>query len=138
MPKSKRKNRSKSKSGYIGVKKNTRGNKFEARIKIEGKCKSLSYYNTAKQAAKAYDKEAIKLRRPFSKLNYPKKAPVGYTPLQQPLQSRNTVGYRGVYKTASLKYQVSIFCIHLHTKQPKKQPLPGIVLFSNLTDPLLY
>ena len=57
-----------------------------------------SSYDTAKQAAKAYDKEAIKLRKPFSKLNYPKKAPVGYTPIQQPLQSRNTVGYRGVYK----------------------------------------
>ena len=30
-----------------------------------------------------------------------------YAP-KQPLQSRNTVGYRGVYKTASLKYQVRI------------------------------
>ena len=40
-----------------------------------------SSYATAKQAAKAYDKEAIKLRRPFSSLNYPKKAPVGYTPI---------------------------------------------------------
>ena len=53
---------------------------------------------TAEQAAEAYDKEAIKLRLPFSKLNYPKKAPVGYTPIQQPLQSSNTVGYRGVSK----------------------------------------
>ena len=49
------------------------------------------YYDTAKQAAKAYDQEAIKLRRPFAKLNYPKRAPVGYTPIQQPLISRNTV-----------------------------------------------
>ena len=59
-----------------------------------------SSYNTAKQAAKAYDKEAIKLRRPFSKLNYPKKAPVGYTPIQKALRSNNTVGYRGVSKNA--------------------------------------
>ena len=51
------------------------------------------------QAAKAYDKEAIKLRVPFSKLNYPKKTPVGYTPIQQPLRSTNTVGYRGIYKS---------------------------------------
>ena len=57
-----------------------------------------SSYDTAKQAAKAYDKEAIKLRRPFSKLNYPKKAPVGYTPIQQALASTNTIGYRGVSK----------------------------------------
>ena len=59
------------------------------------------------QAAKAYDKEAIKLRRPFSKLNYPKKTPVGYTPIQQPLQSNNTVGYRGVSKSGK-KFQAQI------------------------------
>jgi len=100
MPKSKRKKRSnRSKSGYFGAKKNTDGNKYTAWINIDGKMKGLgSSYDTAKQAAKAYDKEAIKLRVPFSKLNYPKKAPVGYTPIQQPLLSRNTVGYRGVYK----------------------------------------
>jgi hypothetical protein len=109
MPKSKRKKRSKSKSGYIGVRKNNRGNKYGASIKIDGKTKSLgSSYDTAKQAAKAYDKEAIKLRRPFSTLNYPKKAPVGYTPIQQPLQSNNTVGYRGVIKTLSKKFTAYI------------------------------
>ena len=96
MPKSKRKKRSKSKSGYFGVLKTANG-KYQARISMGNrKDKSLgSSYDTAKQAAKAYDKEAIKLRRPFSKLNYPKKAPVGYTPKQKALQSRNTVGYRG-------------------------------------------
>jgi hypothetical protein len=99
MPKSKRRNRSKSKSGYFGVLKKANG-KYQARISMGNrKDKSLgSSYDTAKKAAKAYDKEAIKLRRPFSKLNYPKKAPVGYTPIQKPLQSRNTVGYRGVTK----------------------------------------
>ena len=90
MPKSKSRRRSKSKSGYIGAYKNNGGNKYTASIKIDGKLKGLgSSYDTAKQAAKAYDKEAIKLRRPFSKLNYPKKAPVGYTPRQQTLQANN-------------------------------------------------
>ena len=99
MPKSKRRKRSNSKSGYIGVNKNTTGDNYTARIRINGKQISIgSSYDTAKQAAKAYDKEAIKLRRPFSKLNYPKKAPFGYTPIQQALASRNTVGYRGVFK----------------------------------------
>ena len=100
MPKSKRRNRSKrNKTGYFGVFKTSSG-KFEAQIRIDGKTISIgSSYDTAKQAAKAYDKEAIKLRRPFSKLNYPKKAPVGYTPIQQPLRSTNTVGYRGVRKS---------------------------------------
>jgi len=99
MPKSKRKKRrSKSKSGYFGVDKRTSG-RYQARLRIDGKDKYLgSSYDTAKQAAKAHDKEAIKLGRPFSKLNYPNKAPVGYTPIQQPLLSTNTVGYRGVNK----------------------------------------
>jgi len=63
---------------------------------INGKLKYLGSYDTAKQAAKVYDKEAIRLGRPFSSLNYPKKAPVGYTPVQKALSSNNTVGYRGV------------------------------------------
>ena len=98
MPKSRRKRRSNNTSGYVGVTK-LPGGGYQAQISIgNGKNKYLGSYDTAKQAAKAHDKEAIKLRRPFSKLNYPKKAPVGYTPIQQPLQSNNTVGYRGVSK----------------------------------------
>jgi hypothetical protein len=100
MPKSKRKNRrSKSKSGYIGVSKTLSG-KYQAKISIgNGKQRYIgSSYGTAKQAAKAYDKEAIKLRIPFSSLNYPKTAPDSYTPLQQALKSTNTIGYRGVSK----------------------------------------
>ena len=82
--------------------------KYRAWITINGKTKNLgSSYDTAKQAAKAFDKEAIKLRRPFSTLNYPKKAPVGYTPIQKALASNNTVGYRGVTKMRK-KYQATI------------------------------
>ena len=94
----KRKRPSKSKSGYFGVYKRPCG-RYQAVIKIDGKLKHLCIHDTAKQAAKVYDKEAIKLRRPLSTLNYPKKAPVGYTPRQQALQSNNTVGYRGVSKS---------------------------------------
>ena len=87
------KKRKRSKSAII------QGNKYQARIMTDGKGKHLGSYDTAKQAAKVYDKEAIKLHRPLSKLNYPKKAPDGYTPIQQPLRSTNTVGYRGIYKS---------------------------------------
>ena len=97
MPKSKRKKRSTSKSGLFGVSKASSG-KYQTQIKIDGKYKYIGSYDTAKQAATAYDKEAIKLRRPISKLNYPTQAPVGYTPKQQALRSTNTVGYRGVSK----------------------------------------
>jgi hypothetical protein len=105
MPKSKRKIRSKGKTGCIGVVKTSSG-KYGAKIWINRKYKGLgSSYDTAKQAAKAYDKEAIKLRRPFSKLNYPKKAPAGYTPIQKALRSTNTVGYRGVFKIGEKKFR---------------------------------
>ena len=98
MPKSNRNRRSKSKSGYFGVLKVQSG-KYVAKIMIDRKLKYLGYkFDTAKQAAKAYDKEAIKLRRPFTSLNYPKKAPVGYTPIQKARSSNNIVGYRGVSK----------------------------------------
>ena len=111
MPKSKRRKRlTGNKTGYFGVSKRSSG-RYQAMIWIKGKGnrkgKSIGSYDTAKQAAKAYDKEAIKLRRPFSKLNYPKKAPVGYTPIQQPLRSDNAVGYRGVYKSGK-NYQAQI------------------------------
>ena len=107
MPKSKRKSRSNSKCGYFGATKKSSG-KYQAVIWLDGKNKYLgSSYDTAKQAAEAYDKEAIKLRRPLSKLNFPKKAPIGYTPIQQPLRSTNTVGYRGVTKSGK-KYQARI------------------------------
>jgi len=107
MPKSKRKKRSKSKTGYIGVVKRSSG-RYQAQIWTDGKMKNLGTYDTAKEATKAYDKEAIKLRKPFSKLNYPKKAPVGYTPIQQALMSTNTVGYRGVTKKNKKKFIVHL------------------------------
>ena len=71
MPKSKRKSRSNSKCGYFGATKKSSG-KYQAVIWLDGKNKYLgSSYDTAKQAAKAHDKEAIKLRRPFSTLKLP-------------------------------------------------------------------
>ena len=100
MPKSDKK-RSKSRSGFFGVKKSIRRNKYRADIHTRDKnnnkiYKYLGSYDTAEEAAEVYDKEAVKLRRPFSKLNYPKKAPKGYKPIKIPLRKNNTVGYRGV------------------------------------------
>ena len=111
MPKNKRKQRtrrSNSKSGIFGVDRLPNG-RYRAKICINRKIKYLgSSYKTAKQAAKAYDKEAVRLRRPLSKLNYPKKAPVGYAPIQKPLHSNNTVGYRGVTKERNGKFNAGI------------------------------
>ena len=108
MPKSKRKRRSNNKCGYCGVSKTLSG-KYMARITNNGKQKTIgSSYDTAKQAANAYDKEAIRLGKPLSLMNYPKKAPVGYTPIQKALRSTNTVGYRGVSKNRK-KFRSSIY-----------------------------
>ena len=102
MPKRKRRPPSKqtgstNKTGFFGV--TLLGKKYQAMIYINGKTVHLgSTYATAEEAALVVDTEAIKLRRPLDKLNYPKKAPAGYTPLQQPLLSTNTIGYRGVSK----------------------------------------
>ena len=96
MPKSKRERRSNNASGYIGV--TSRGKKYEAQIRVGGKMKYPGTYDTAKQAAKAYDAAAIELGRSLAKLNFPKKVPPGYTPTQDKLPSTNTSGYRGVTK----------------------------------------
>ena len=102
MPKRKRRPPSKqtgstNKTGFYGV--TLLGEKYQAMIYINGKTVHLgSTYATAEEAALVVDTEAIKLRRPLDKLNYPEKAPAGYTPLQQPLLSTNTIGYRGVSK----------------------------------------
>ena len=143
MPKSKRKKRSNGKTGYFGVTNSSDRGKYRAVILINGKSKNLGSYDTAKQAAKAYDKEAIELRRPFSKLNYPKKAPVGYTPIQQPLTSRNTIGYRGVSKIRKnfqARFETGGKKINLGTYETaiEAEPLPTIVLFSKPTSPQLY
>jgi hypothetical protein len=106
MPKSKRKRRSNNASGYIGVTL-TKSKRYQAKIKVDGKWDSIGTYDTAKQAAKAYDAAAIELSRPLSKLNFPKKVPPGYTPTQDVLRSNNTSGYRGVTKTKG-GYQAKI------------------------------
>jgi hypothetical protein len=97
MPKSKRKRRSNSASGYIGVTL-TKSKRYQAKIKVDGKLENIGTYGTAKQAAKAYDAAAIELGRPLSKLNFPKKVPPGYTPTNNGQRSDNMSGYRGVSK----------------------------------------
>jgi hypothetical protein len=95
--------RSSNASGYIGVTL-SRGKRYQAYIHNNGKRQYLDMYDTAKQAAKAYDAAAIELGRALSKLNFPKKVPPGYTPINNGQRSDNTTGYRGVYNKGKYGY----------------------------------
>lgn len=66
------KNVSKSKinsSGYKGVSFHKQRNKFRAYITIENKQKWLGYYETALEAAIAYNSAALEYYKEFAKLN---------------------------------------------------------------------
>jgi hypothetical protein len=92
-------------TGYHGVRK--RGKRFGARIRIDGKRRSLGTYDTAKEAALAYDRAVIQHKLPSSKLNYPDGLPIDdedNEELMNPkkkrrLKSNNSTGYNGVYKS---------------------------------------
>lgn len=59
--------RANNKTGYKGVQ--ARGNVFRARIRKDKKDYSLGQFQTAIEAAKAYNKKAIKLFGEFARLN---------------------------------------------------------------------
>ena len=104
MPKRKRNVCTSNATGYFGVSLRP-SKRFCARVYDYPNHVSLGTYDTAKQAAEAYDAAVIKLGRPLLKLNFPGKVPPGYTPMQQRLPSNNTSGYRGVSKKLKEGYQ---------------------------------
>ena len=65
----KRKLRCNNTLGYRGLVK--KRNKFVAQMNIDGKCMFLGSFLTRKEAAIAYDRAAIKAKRPMSSLNFP-------------------------------------------------------------------
>ena len=70
----KKKNIKRSSTGYRGVRKN--GKKFQAKITIESKVKCIGTFDTAIQAALAYDQAAIKAGKKKSSLNFPDGLPL--------------------------------------------------------------
>ena len=66
----KKKLRSDNTIGYRGV-VSKRGNRFAAKIRIDGKNQHLGTFDTAKEGAIAWDFAAIQAKRPKSDLNFP-------------------------------------------------------------------
>ena len=108
MPKRKRKNNdgTKKEKKYKGVEK--RGERFRAGIRIDGKMHYCGLFDTAKKAARAYDRAAMQAGRPPTTLNYQDKVPMDYKPKKKKMRSTNTIGYRGVYKDGN-RFQAKIY-----------------------------
>ena len=67
----KRKKYKRSSTGYRGVRKSSSGKRFRAVISTTGKDKNLGTFDTAIQAALAYDQAALKAGKKKSTLNFP-------------------------------------------------------------------
>jgi len=113
MPKRKRKNEedgskntSKNEVKYKGVAK-TKSGRYQAYLRIDGKQQTLGTFDTAKQAARAYDHAAMQTGKPPTTLNYQDKVPNFYKPKKKKMRSDNTIGYRGVAKRGN-RFQAKI------------------------------
>jgi len=60
-----------NKTGYKGVGRRCDERRYHARIGADNVLQSLGYYNTAEEAARAYDRKAIELHGDYARTNFP-------------------------------------------------------------------
>jgi hypothetical protein len=65
-------NHSNNRLGLKGVSFHKHIRRFQAQIRIKGKVKCLGYYPKAKEAARAYDRGALRYHGQFANLNFPR------------------------------------------------------------------
>ena len=104
--KEKKEDGSKDEKKYMGVQKTKTGG-FQAKISINNQPKCLGTFDTAKKAARAYNRAAMQARRPLTKLNFQDKVPMIYKPKMKKLKPNDTTGYRGVMKNGN-RFRASI------------------------------
>jgi hypothetical protein len=71
---SNRRRRADSTTGYKGVSPHPYSDgrpRYQARIEVEGKRRSLGYFTSPEDAAKAYDRAALELHGAFAFINFP-------------------------------------------------------------------
>jgi len=86
--------RSDSSSPYKGVFYDKRSHRWGAKCQYRGERLRFGYFDTAMEAARAYDRKAVELFGPFARLNFPQEWPPErraqvYTQRQEPSDERS-------------------------------------------------
>ena len=96
----------KSASGYRGVQ--ACGDRWGAEIKYNSQRHPLGFFDTAEEAAFAYDKAALELYGEKAQLNHPIEQVQTWTSPARLLRKTNTSGYRGVQKLGTNRWYAQI------------------------------